>query len=91
MGVHDHSTVLRVLTRNRHNCTLHTLVLNMNHIGDVGAAAIVQGLRCVHNLRALFAHFPLISIGLMVVCVTNTGVGVRRVTEGRIGWACIII
>ncbi len=31
----------------RHNATLRQLELHRNHIGDVGAAAIGEGLRCV--------------------------------------------
>ena len=33
----------------RHNATLQTLQLRRNQIGDVGAAAIGEGLRCVHD------------------------------------------
>jgi hypothetical protein len=40
------------VTPHRHNATLHTLELEDNHIGDVGAAAIVEGLRCVDTNRA---------------------------------------
>ncbi len=37
----------------RPNATLHTLELEGNQIGDVGAAAIVEGLRCVPTYRAI--------------------------------------
>ena len=37
----------------RHNATLHTLGLSLNQIGDVGAAAIGKGLRCVPTYRTL--------------------------------------
>jgi hypothetical protein len=53
----------------RHNTTLHTLVLNDNRIGDVGAAAIGEGLRCV-SIQSF--------VGL-VVGVTCSGFGALRI------------
>ena len=39
----------------RHNATLHTLGLGYNQIGDAGAAAIGEGLRCVQDrFRMMF-------------------------------------
>ena len=39
----------------RHNATLQTLDLRYNKIGDVGAAAIGEGLRCVQDCcRTMF-------------------------------------
>ncbi len=37
-----------VMNPPRHNATLHALHLQGNEIGDIGAAAIGEGLRCVH-------------------------------------------
>ncbi len=41
------------VTSHRHNATLHTLKMTENQIGDVGAAAIGEGLRCVPTSRVL--------------------------------------
>ena len=51
----------------RHNATLHTLYLENNQIGDVGAAAIGEGLRCVHTVRAVFSLL-LVWLALVRVC-----------------------
>ena len=47
------------MTPHRHNATLHTLELKFNQIGDVGAAAIGEGLRCVDTNR-VFASLVLV-------------------------------
>jgi hypothetical protein len=52
MGVHDHPTVWACVNPHRHNTTLHTLELDDNQIGAVGASAIGEGFQCVHTYRA---------------------------------------
>ena len=51
----------------RHNATLHTLKLERNEIGDVGAASIGEGLRCVHTDRAT-ASWLLVRLARVWVC-----------------------
>jgi hypothetical protein len=68
-------TRVMCVNRHRHNATLQVLLLIYNKIGDVGAVAIGEGLRCVHA-RSLPSNF------------TSTGVGVK---EGSIFFlACLI-
>ncbi len=51
----------------RHNATLQTLELNSNQIGNVGAAAIGEGLWCVHPDRDL-ASLLCVWLALVRVC-----------------------
>jgi hypothetical protein len=51
----------------RHNATLQALSLESNQIGDIGAAAICEGLRCVKYYcvfsSILSAFFALVYVG----------------------------
>jgi hypothetical protein len=41
----------------RHNFTLQQVLLDENQIGDAGAAALVEGLRCVNRALLWFLFF----------------------------------
>ena len=60
----------------RHNATLQTLDLVCNQIGDVGAAAIGEGLRCVPDrYRMMFLTCCVIARRACAVVQTGSTVG----------------